>query len=168
MLLYDTVTFFWLSKSKYVLGQFFCFMLIFGVMSCINFSTLTTYQSFYENRSQCQTYFRPWTWRDTIRIVIIPLRPYLEKIKGMPKNGYISYPAVSASYAHFISNGCALNVDACVSPSVFHLTRCHTRVLSAQQRRVWVCYFCLFVCLLSTHFVGSNHVILQFKSSKGF
>ena len=41
----------------------------------------------------------------------------------------------------------------------------HPRVFSVQQRHVWMCYFWLFLCLLATYFVGSNHLILQFKSS---
>ena len=36
-------------------------------------------------------------------------------------------------------------------------------LFSMQQRCVWMCCFCLFLCSLSTYFVGSNHCILQFK-----
>ena len=86
------------------------------------------------------------------------------KDQRMPATGYISYPPLSAPRRIIFGSKCLYNVDSRVS--VLPLTRSHARGFSAQQRRVWTCCFCLFLCLLlSSYFVGSNHVILQFKSS---
>ena len=85
------------------------------------------------------------------------------KDQKMPATGYISYLTLSASRRIISGSECIFNVDAHLSLRIFPLTSSQTRRLSAQQRHIWMCCFCLFLCLLSTYFVGLNYIILQYK-----
>ena len=93
-------------------------------------------------------------------LIIIPLRPYLEKIKGCRRPDIFHihswarwdtlYPAVSTH----------LMMMHTYPELVFPFTHSQAREFYAQQRRVWTWCVCLFLCLLSTYLVGTNHVIL--------
>ena len=74
------------------------------------------------------------------------------KDQMMPATGYlhISYLTLSALRRIISGSECIFNVDACVFPTRFPLTHSHghARCFSIQQRRIWVWWFCLFLCYI--------------------
>ena len=77
--------------------------------------------------------------------IIIPLRPYLEKIKGC-RRPEIFRIQPWARHSRIVSGSEFTRITV-----RFTLTRWHAHVFSVQQRRVWTsCFACFFVLTLST------------------
>ena len=121
-----------------------------------NYYTSSGYYNVQTHGLFCTLFFRKL--KRKLQPFITPLRPYLEKIKGSrwPDIFHIRpwahrdalYPAVSVYL---------LSMHACFPPHA----QSRSWIFRATEARLAV----LFLCLLSTYFVGSNHIILQFKSS---
>ena len=100
-----------------------------------------------------------------IRDIIIPLRPYLEKVKGCRQPDTFRFRQWVHQICITSGNNRAFIVDACVYLCVFPSHAVMLEYFPCNRGALERVVFCLFVWLLSMHFVGSNHVILQFKNS---